>query len=271
MIVESNNSFSPNSYKGRLCVERWQKEKQPIEIKSFSKISREAICLAHDRAYIDGVMAGTIANGYGSKDLAIAQSLPYVVSSFVEATLHSFLSGETSVSPTGGFHHARWNAASGFCTFNGLVIAAQMVHELGAKKVGILDLDQHEGDGTTQIINKLKLNYIHHYSSGEEHITPEGADHWLKELRSNVHQFEGCEVVLYQAGADSSLHDPLGGYLTDEQMMKRDEIVFEMLRKLNVPVAWCFAGGYQRTSSGALDPVIRRHTNTLKACLPHQR
>ena len=136
MIVESTESFSPNSYKGRLCVERWQKDQLPIEIKSFSKISREALYLAHDKKYVDGVLAGNIANGYGTNDLRIAKSLPFVVSSLVESALHSYLSGETSVSPTGGFHHASWSGGGGFCTFNGLIVAAQMVHQLGAKKVG---------------------------------------------------------------------------------------------------------------------------------------
>lgn len=81
----------------------------------------------------------------------------------------------------------------------------------------------------------------------------------------------GGDVVLYQAGSDSAVSDPLGGYLTDEQMMKRDEIVFETLRKLNVPVAWCYAGGYESDPDGSLDPVICRHTNKLKACLRHRR
>lgn len=267
MIVRENGSFSPNSYKGKLCVDHWLKQKLPVEIKSFSKISREALYLAHSSEYVDGVLDLKIANGYGTKNPDVARSLPYVVSSLVEASLHSFLTCETSVSPTGGFHHASFSQAAGFCTFNGLIVAAQMIHQLGAKKVGIIDLDQHEGDGTIQIINKLKLDYIHHYSSGEEHITPEGVDHWLKELRSIVHQFEGCDLVIYQAGADSAVSDPLGGYLADLQMLRRDEIVFETLAKLGVPVAWCFAGGYERDAKGSLDPVIRRHTNTLKACL----
>lgn len=269
MIVESNSSFSPNSYKGRLCVERWQKEQLPVELKSFSKISSEALYLAHSKDYVDGVLAGTKANGYGTTDLNIARSLPFVVSSLVEATLHSYLSGEVCVSPTGGFHHAGYETGRGFCTFNGLIIAARMAHELGAKKIGIIDLDQHEGDGTQEIIERLSLNFIQHYSSGVEHITPDGADHWLNGLRSIVHGFEGCDVVIYQAGADSSISDPLGGYLTDEQLMKRDEIVFETLQKLNVPVAWCYAGGYERDETGTLNPVVTRHTNTLKTCLKY--
>ena len=267
MIVEQNSSFSPNSYKGKLCIEHWEKLNLPIEVKSFSKISREALYLAHDKSYVDGVLDLRIANGYGTKDQAIADSLPFVVSSIVEASLHSFLTGENSVSPTGGFHHAGYSSGGGFCTFNGLIVAAQMVHALSTKKIGILDLDMHFGDGTEDIIKRLGLDYIQHYTSGDEHITPEGANHWLQELPESLHEFEGSDLIIYNAGADGAVTDPLGGYLTDAQMLLRDELVFETFKLLKIPVAWCNAGGYERDNNGSLAPVIKRHTTTLKACL----
>ena len=269
MVVKDNGSFSPNSFKGQLCVDHWLKLKLPIEVNSFSKISREALYLAHDREYVDGVLDLAIANGYGSKDADMARSLPFVVSSLVEASLHSFLTGQASVSPTGGFHHASWSSGSGFCTFNGLVVAAQMIHQLGAKRIGIADFDQHFGDGTAQIIKHLGLDYIHHYTSGAEYISAAGADHWLKELPELLHEFEGCDLVIYNAGVDSAATDPLGGYLTDAQMLKRDQLVFETMKLLGIPVAWCFAGGYGRCPAGTLSPVIERHTNTLRACLQY--
>lgn len=267
MVVEDNGSFSPNSFKGKLCIDHWLKSNLPIEVRSFSKISREALYLAHSRDYVDGVLDLKIANGYGSKDADMARSLPFVVSSLVESCLHSFLSGEPSTSPSGGFHHASWSQGQGFCTFNGLIVAAQMVHQLGANRIGILDLDQHEGDGTSQIIKHLGIDYIHHYTSGEEFISASGADHWLKELPERLLEFEGCDLVIYNAGADSAVTDPLGGYLTDLQMLKRDQLVFETMKLIGVPVAWCNAGGYERDSAGSLKPVIERHTNTLRACI----
>lgn len=267
MVVKDNGSFSPNSYKGQLCVDHWLKLKLPIEVNSFSKINREALYLAHDREYVDGVLDLKVANGYGSKDSDVANSLPFVISSLVESSLHSFLSKENSVSPTGGFHHAGFKSGSGFCTFNGLVVAAQMIRELGAKSVGILDLDMHNGDGTTEIIKQLGLDYIHHYTSGAEFISAAGAEHWLNELPERLHEFESCDLIIYNAGADSAIGDPLGGYLTDSQMFKRDQIVFETFNKLEIPVSWCLAGGYEKNSYGKLLPVIERHTNTLKACI----
>ena len=54
-----------------------------------------------------------------------------------------------------------------------------------------------------------------------------------------------CSVLLYQAGADPHIDDPLGGALTSSQLARRDTIVFDGCRVLGLPIAWNLAGGYQ--------------------------
>ena len=66
---------------------------------------------------------------------------------------------------------------------------------------------------------------------------------------------------MYQAGADPHVDDPLGGWLTTEQLAERDHIVFESARDLGIPVAWNLAGGYQNP----LRKVLDIHDNTLRA------
>jgi acetoin utilization protein AcuC len=58
------------------------------------------------------------------------------------------LSGETQMAfnPSGGFHHAGPEKASGFCYINDLVLAAMELAD-GGKRVLYLDLDVHHGDG----------------------------------------------------------------------------------------------------------------------------
>src|SRR5260370_35742530 len=51
-----------------------------------------------------------------------------------------------------GLHHARHARGAGFCTFNGLVIAAREALAAGAASVLILDLDAHCGGGTASLI-----------------------------------------------------------------------------------------------------------------------
>ena len=77
----------------------------------------------------------------------------------------------------------------------------------------------------------------------------------------------GCDVVLYQAGADQHIDDPLGGLLTTAQLRARDETVFQILAELRIPVAWNFAGGYQKEADGSIPKVIEVHSNTARAAI----
>lgn len=71
------------------------------------------------------------------------------------------------------------------------------------------------------------------------------------------------QVVLYQAGADPHIDDPLGGFLTTQQMAERDAQMFKGLKGRGVPVAWVLAGGYQ----DPLLKVIDLHVNTMRAAI----
>ena len=68
--------------------------------------------------------------------------------------------------------------------------------------------------------------------------------------------------MLYQAGADPHVDDPLGGWLTTAQLHERDRRVFAAARRIGLPVAWNLAGGYQ----SPLRKVLDIHDNTLRAC-----
>ena len=59
------------------------------------------------------------------------------------------------------------------------------------------------------------------------------------------------------------MNDPLGGVLTAEQMIERDQIVFEADRASETPIAWNLAGGYQEP----LRKVIDLHVNTMRECV----
>jgi len=71
--------------------------------------------------------------------------------------------------------------------------------------------------------------------------------------------FDDCDLVIYNAGVDSHINDPLGGDLTTEQIKERDTIVLEILRQLNIPVAVSLAGGYQKDQQGRIEAVLHLH------------
>jgi acetoin utilization deacetylase AcuC-like enzyme len=262
--LSAGDSFSPSAEKPAEVVASWLRLDPTAEVVGFEPLTRHDLALAHDRAYVDDVLDLIKPNGFGNKLASIAKTLPYTTGSFYAAARHAFITKESAVSPTSGFHHAGYDRGGGFCTFNGLVIAAQKLRRYGsAKRVGILDLDCHYGNGTDEIIRRLSLDTIDHYTFGGERIHQHNAEQWLKDLPALLTRFAGCAVVLYQAGADAHVDDPLGGVLTTEQLYERDLIVFKTLKSLNVPVAWNLAGGYQKPIRKVLDI----HDNTARAFL----
>ena len=85
-------------------------------------------------------------------------------------------------------------------------------------------------------------------------------------LDAAIEKCRTCDVVLYQAGADPHIDDPLGGILTTEQMSARDRSVFEKLGHL--PMVWNLAGGYQEvageTEAERIEPVLALHRETAR-------
>lgn len=76
-----------------------------------------------------------------------------------------------------------------------------------------------------------------------------------------------CDVILYQAGADPHVDDPLGGFLSTAQLRERDRLVFVTANSLGIPIAWNLAGGYQVDSGGGIQSVLDIHNNTMRECV----
>lgn len=266
-MTADSRFFAPGTFKPAACVENWTAHGLPISICSFDPATIEDLCLAHDRQYVEGVLEGRVRNGFGGMELDVAASLPYTTGAMMAAAEEAVLNGGVACAPVSGFHHAHYDASSGFCTFNGLVVTARHLQIQGyAHRIGILDLDQHYGDGTDEILQRLSLKKIRHVTPGMETRQAREAARFLRELPALVRSFESCQVLLYQAGADPHVNDPLGGWMTTEQLAERDRIVFETAKSLGLPVAWNLAGGYQRDESGGIGPVLAIHRATMQAC-----
>lgn len=266
-MTAASRFFAPGTFKPAACVDDWQATGLPIEVRDFEPVSRADLCLAHDPRYVDGVLSCEIANGFGGFQRDVAASLPYTSGAMVAAAEEALLNGGAACAPVSGFHHAGWDTGGGYCTFNGLIVSARHLLEQGyARRVGILDLDQHYGDGTEEIRQRLGLTRIRHYSAGLERRGPRDAERFLDELPDRVRAFADCQVLLYQAGADPHVDDPLGGWMSDEQLARRDRIVFETAAEIGLPVAWNLAGGYRRDASGGISPVLSIHRRTMEAC-----
>jgi acetoin utilization deacetylase AcuC-like enzyme len=236
-------------------------------------VTREDLYRVHDRAFVDGVFAGTELNGFENYDTRVPEACLWTIGSLLAASRWAMQYPDIpACSPTSGFHHATQNEASGYCTFNGLmVVAAKLMAENPRLKAGILDCDQHFGDGTENILqhDPLLAKRIIHRTAGKYFLGDDAETEalefqaWLHHSIAEINAF-GCDLVLYQAGADPHVNDPMGGFLDDKQLAQRDRNVF---CAIEAPVAWVLAGGYQRSKTGDIleDPVLRIHYETLRA------
>ncbi len=266
-MVADAGSYSPSAGKPALVVADWQAHAFALDLRGFEAVDEDTLALAHDRDYVRGVLAGEIDNGFGNRRLGVADTLRFTNGAMLAATRLALDSGKVACAPVSGFHHAGYAHAEGYCTFNGLMVTAMALKRNGlAERVGILDLDQHWGNGTDAIMRRLDTGWVRHHSSGFTHPGPEEAAAYLSGLPALVEGFAGCDVLLYQAGADAHVDDPLGGWMTSEQLARRDRIVFGTAARLGLPVSWNLAGGYQRDPSGGIEPVLAIHRRTFEAC-----
>jgi acetoin utilization deacetylase AcuC-like enzyme len=260
--VSCPDSTSPSPRKPAWVVADWIARGLPIGIFEPIPASRAQLALAHSQKYVDGILSCELMNGFRSRQKDVAESLTWTCGSLLSAAHGALGNGLVACSPTSGFHHAGVESGYGYCTFNGLMVTALTLKAEGkVARVGILDCDQHYGDGTAEIMAALRLDWIRHVS--QEHLNPADAGPFIDKLPELVRGFANCDLLIYQAGADPHVNDPLGGFLTTEELAERDRIVFSVAKSVGVPVVWNLAGGYQEPVAR----VLEIHRNTIAACV----
>ncbi|MFZ9394447.1 MAG: histone deacetylase [Erythrobacter sp.] len=178
-----------------------------------------------------------------------------------------------------GSHHALHDTGAGYCVFNDLAVAAnRLIAEGDARRVLIVDLDVHQGDGTASLtagredIFTLSLHAEKNFPARKARSSldialPDGLndDGYMASLKQHLPQVMaqfGPDLVLYQAGVDPHADDRLGRLaLTDAGLEARDRFVIRLVRQHGVPVASALGGGYSD------DPreVAYRHARSMLA------
>lgn len=267
-MVADSGSFSPSAAKPAQVMAAWQAHDLPIEIIEPTPVTVEQLSRAHDREHVEAILESRAPNGFGNTSPAVAATLVHTSGAMLSAARRAIADRGVACAPVSGFHHAGYTSAGAYCTFNGLMVAALALHhEDGIARVGILDYDMHYGDGTDDIIERIGASFVTHFTAGEHYRIEGQGGRMMKELRGCVERMAGCDVVLYQAGADQHIDDPLGGLLTTAELKARDTQVFAILAELGIPVAWNFAGGYQKETDGSIPKVVEIHENTARAAI----
>lgn len=178
----------------------------------------------------------------------------------------------------GGTHHAYSNRGEAFCLLNDQAIAAQyLLDKKLAKKILIIDLDVHQGNGTAEIFQKNdkvftfsthgKSNYPFKKETSDLDIAFEdntSDNEFLKTISAIIQKLieeQKPDFIFYLSGVDILASDKLGKLgCSIEGCKKRDEIVFENCERYQIPVQVSMGGGY----SPEIKTIIEAHTNTYR-------
>jgi acetoin utilization deacetylase AcuC-like enzyme len=236
------------------------------------------LLLAHDHDYATHFIAGTLPEkelrpiGLTWSEQLVKRSLA-AVGGFIEASESALAKGFSSLL-AGGTHHAHANRGEGFCVFNDFAVAALRLLKLQkVKKILIIDLDVHQGNGNSSILGQREDIFIlslhgernYPFRKVKSHLDvalPEGTSdqEYLSALQSALALISNdFDLIFYQAGVDNLKEDTLGTFnLSFEGLMLRDKMVFEFAQK--TPLAMAIGGGYAKP----IEHTIQAHMNTFK-------
>lgn len=239
-----------------------------VDVRAVPSADIEDLALAHRQTWAQDVVRGHAPDGYGLTDGVAPRFALAAVAAMAAAAKAALTERRIVCAPVHGFHHAGYDHSAGYCTFNGLIVALRSARDaIGVHNypVIILDLDTHYGDGTAEILARLKLPNVRHVTHDPSKAlgqrTQAALFNALHGLASMVERYDVPPLVLYQAGADAHVDDPLGaGYLTTKELKERDRVVFDLVRRRRLPCAWNLAGGYQD-----MEKVLEIHLNTWQA------
>jgi acetoin utilization deacetylase AcuC-like enzyme len=186
---------------------------------------------------------------------------------------------KVSFNIAGGTHHAYSDHGEAFCMLNDQAIASQfLLDNKLVKKILIIDLDVHQGNGTAEIFQNNsnvftfsthgKTNYPFKKETSDLDIAFDdntSDDEFLKTISTvipDLIETQKPDFIFYLAGVDILASDKLGKLgCSLEGCKKRDQLVFELCSKYEIPVQVSMGGGY----SPDIKTIIEAHANTYRA------
>lgn len=247
--------------------------------------TRETIGLAHDMDYVDALLELRLSPQMVRRigfpmTRSLVEREQLLVDGTLQAAVKALITG-VAFNTAGGTHHAGRNFGEGFCLFNDQAVAAAYLNQRGlAKKILIIDLDVHQGNGTAHIFEghpEIRTFSIHaernfpfkKEKSYADIALPDGIDdmQYLETLTQHLPAlFEEIrpDFAFYQAGVDVLNTDKLGKFcLTGQGCRRRDELVFQTCKEYGVPVQVSMGGGY----SIHVKDIVNAHVATYRSAI----
>ncbi|MEP2937607.1 MAG: histone deacetylase [Gilvibacter sp.] len=241
-----------------------------------------AIKAVHDPQYVNDLLSLNIPKREARK-IGFPMSKKLVEREFtiaqgtLEAAHHACKHG-ISLNIAGGTHHAFIASGEAFCLLNDQAIAARnLIQNTKAKKILIVDLDVHQGNGTAQIFaNDSQVftfsmhgatNYPFRKETSDLDIAlpNDTKDQEYLEILSNtlpeLIKEQTPDFMFYLSGVDILATDKLGKLSCSPEGCKtRDRFVLEAAKEHNIPIQISMGGGY----SPDIKMILEAHANTFR-------
>ncbi|MFS0735870.1 histone deacetylase [Sphingomonas sp. 1P06PA] len=277
----AGSGFPADKYGALLDVLR--EDGRPLAIHPPQPMPRAWIEAVHDPDYVAEVIGCAVPRekerriGFPVTERVAARAQMSPGGTWLAAKLalvHGF-----AANGAGGSHHALHATGAGYCVFNDLAIAAnRLLAEGDARRILIVDLDVHQGDGTAALmadrsdVFTLSLHAEKNFPARKARSSLDvplpdnmGDVDYLAALDGvlpGVMRDFAPDLILYQAGVDPHEDDKLGRLaLTDAGLAARDRRVMRAARDAGVPIASTVGGGYGPDRG----LIARRHAATLWA------
>jgi acetoin utilization deacetylase AcuC-like enzyme len=178
----------------------------------------------------------------------------------------------------GGTHHAFRAHGEAFCLLNDQAIAAQYLLDKGkAKKILILDLDVHQGNGTAEIFKSNDFIFtcsVHGAKNYPFKKEESDLDLALEDQTKDEAYLEKIQLLLpdlidkvkpdfifYLCGVDILGTHKLGRIdLSLEGCKNRDRLVLQQCHRQGIPVQCSMGGGYSKD----INIIVEAHANTYR-------
>ncbi len=183
-----------------------------------------------------------------------------------------------SMNIAGGTHHAFYDRGEAFCMLNDQAIAANYILDNGlGKKILIIDLDVHQGNGTASIFkNNDSVFTLSFHGKNNYPFRKEKSDldielddntddeiylNLLKETIPEILDKTEPDFIFYLSGVDVLKNDKLGRLsMSIEGCKERDKYIIETCYNNSIPIQISMGGGY----SSILKDIIEAHSNTFR-------
>ncbi len=238
---------------------------------------------AHSQTYIRNIINKSLDQngvkkiGFPLVDSVVKRSLVATGGTVLASKLA--LEYRIACNTAGGSHHANFDGGAGYCVFNDVAVAANYLLNKGlVKKILIVDLDVHQGNGNSDIFGNNKNVFTFSMHSKSNYPAKKSKSDLDIELEDNTEDQKYIETlkdsiqllnkqkfdfVFYIAGVDVHFNDRLGKLkLSDDGIKKREEIVIGNFFSKKIPICGVLGGGYNKN----FDKLVELHSILHETC-----